>query len=56
MFVLNITILPGHFWVLQVVAAKDEPTHFLPPLDGAGLLQFLFRVFDPVPQVLEHEL
>ena len=33
----------------------EEPAQVLPPFDGAGLLQALVRVLDPVPQVLVHE-
>ena len=48
--------LPGHILVLQVVVDDVDPTQVLPPFDGAGLLQVLVWVLNPVPQVFVHEL
>ena len=48
--------LPEHPWVLHAIDCWDGPRQCLPPLEGAGLSQALFRYCEPPPQVLVHWL
>ena len=49
-------ILPGHGSVLQSAVWVESPEQSAPPLLGAGFVQLLVLVFDPVPQLKLHSL
>jgi len=54
MLAFDINVL-GQACVLHVVVSEVVPLHALPPYWGAGLVQLLVLVDDPVPQVKLHE-
>lgn len=47
---------PGHCVFLQVIVSVSFPIQLLPPCNGAGFEQILWRVVVPSPHVTEHAL